>query len=87
MNLDTYESAAIPDVFVTLPSMEAATTLLAVDKLAVLRLCLVRRSYTLHSDARNRAFVEFVRGEIADNGYAVHGFNLAFEQRVRPRGA
>jgi len=85
MNMDTYESAAIPDVFVTCPSAEARATLMAVDKLAALRLRLVRPGYTLDSDAGNKAFVEFVCAEIALSGYAVHGFNVAFDKRSRRR--
>ena len=80
MNLDTYQSAAIPDVFVTVPSAEARALLVAVDKLVALRLRLVRPCYRLFSDAGNGAFMEFVSAEIALSGYAVHGFNVAFEQ-------
>ena len=85
MNLDTYQSAAIPDVFVTCPSVEARWTIASVDKLSALRLELVRPRYTLSSTTHNTAFVEFVNAEIALSGYAVHGFDLAFEQWLRPR--
>jgi len=85
MNVDTYESAAIPDIFVTVPSVEARTTLVAVDRLAALRLHLVRPRYTLLSEGGNTAFVEFVSAEIALSGYALHGFNVAFEQRRATR--
>jgi hypothetical protein len=85
MNLDTYESAAIPDVFVTIPSAEARTTIATVDKLGALRLHLVRHGYRLRSDLRNRAFVDLVSTEIALRGYAVHGFDVGFEQRASPR--
>jgi hypothetical protein len=77
MNLDTYESAALLDVFVTLPSAEARTMIAMVDKLAALELRLVRSSYTLASDASG-AFRELVLTGIATCGYAVHGFDLAF---------
>jgi len=78
MNLDTYESAALLDVFVTLPTVEARSMIALVDKLAALKLRLVRGSYTLASDAATGAFRELVMTEIAACGYAVHGFDLAF---------
>jgi hypothetical protein len=87
MNLDTYESGAIPDVFVTIPSVEALATIAAVEMLAALRLRLVRARYTLHSNAGNAAFVELVATQIALSGYAVHGFNLGFEQRLHSRAS
>jgi hypothetical protein len=87
MNLDTYESAAIPDVFVTMPSAEARTTIATVQKLAALRLHLIRHGYTLRCDLRNRAFAELISTQIATSGYAVHGFDLGFEERTRPRVA
>lgn len=80
MRLNTYESAAIPDVFVTVPSAEARTTIALVDKLAALRLHLVRGSYTISGDCRNRPFLDLVSSEIAQSGYAVHGFDLAFDR-------
>ena len=85
MRLNTYRSASRPDVFVTFPSVEASSIIASVDKLAALQLQLVRPHYTLASDARNAAFAEFVAAEIALSGYAVHGFDLAFEQRTLPR--
>ena len=85
MNLDTYESDAIPDVFVTIPSVEARTTIATVDKLGALRLHLVRHDYRLRSNLRNCAFVELVSTEIATRGYAVHGFDVGFEQRASAR--
>lgn len=85
MRLNTYESEAIPDVFVTFPSVEAASIIGSVDKLAALELQVVRARYTLDSQARHAAFAEFVAIEIALSGYAVHGFDLAFGHRARPR--
>ena len=85
MNLDTYESAAVPDVFVTVPSAEAGTTIAMVDMLVALRLSLVRPHYKLVSDARMDAFRELVLTEIAACGYAVHGFDVAFEDRRQRR--
>ena len=41
--------------------------------------------YTLLSEGGNTAFVEFVSAEIALSGYALHGFNVAFEQRRATR--
>jgi len=78
MNLDTYESAAVLDVFVTLPTAEARTMIAVVDKLAALKLRLVRSSYTIAPDASAGAFRELVLTEIATCGYAVHGFDIAF---------
>jgi hypothetical protein len=85
MNLDTYESAAIPDVFVTIPSAEASAVIATVDKLRALKLHVVRHGYALRSDSRNAAFVEWVNTQIGASGYAVHGFDLGFEQRARAR--
>jgi len=80
MNLDTYESGVIPDVFVTIPSVGALATIASVKKLAALQLLPVRTRYTLHSNAGNAAFVKFVRTQIASSGYAMHGFDIACEQ-------
>jgi hypothetical protein len=82
MNLDTYESGAIPDVFVTIPSVGALATIASTRKLAALRLRLVRSRYSLASSAGNAAFAKFVGAEIASSGYAMHGFDLACEQPV-----
>ena len=79
MQLNTYESGALRDVFVTVPSAEAQMTLAVVDKLAKLRLKLVRHGYTVSDDSRNLPFLEFVSMEIAASGYAVHGYDLAFD--------
>jgi hypothetical protein len=78
MKLDTFESDAIPDVFVTLPSAEARTTIIAVEKLAALRLRVVRPGYTVRSGTGHAAFVDLICTQIADSGYALHGFDLAF---------
>jgi hypothetical protein len=85
MNLDTYESAAVRDVFVTIPSAEARMTIAMVDKLAALRLRLVRSSYTLACNAPACAFRDLVLTDIAACGYAVHGFDIAFEHRRQRR--
>jgi hypothetical protein len=85
MNVDTYESDAIPDVFVTLPTAEASAVIATVDKLRALRLHVVRHGYALRPDSRNAAFVEWINTQIAASGYAVHGFDLGFEQRARAR--
>lgn len=85
MRLNTYRSASRPDVFVTFPSVEASSIIASVDRLSALQLQLVRPHYTLASDSRNAAFVEFVAAQIALSGYAVHGFDHAFEQRALPR--
>lgn len=77
MDLNTYESRAIADVFVTLPSAEAATIVL-VDKLAAMRLTLVRGGYCLDSRTDGETFLALVSEGIANSGYAVHGFDLAF---------
>lgn len=81
MRLNTYESTAIPGVFVTFPSVEAESIIASVDKLAALQLQLVRPRYTVDANAGNAAFAEFVAVEIALSGYAVHGFDLAFDPR------
>ena len=70
----------IPDVFVTIPSVGALATIASVKKLAALRLRLVRARYTLRSNAGNAAFVKFVGTQIAESGYAMHGFDIACEQ-------
>lgn len=83
MNLDTYESDSLPGVFVTLPSVEARTTIATVDRLSALRLRPVRTGYTLRSDPTNAAFFEMIATELAATGYAVHGFDVAFGQQER----
>jgi len=81
MNLNTYESAAIPDVFITTSSVEAGSVIGLVDKLSALQLRLVRGDYSLRGDANDLHFLELVTAGIAESGYAVHGFDVAAERR------
>jgi hypothetical protein len=74
MRLSTYESGTIPGVFVTVPSTEAQFVIAMVDQLSALRLRPFRTDYTISEDAH---FLELVTTRIADNGYAVHGFDIA----------
>ena len=77
MNLDTYESGALANVFVTLPSREAACTIDAVDELGALDLRLLRGGYTLADEPGNLDFRAFVLERIAAIGYAIHGYDVA----------
>jgi len=77
MHLNTYESAASPGVFVTLPSSEAPFVIAMVDTLAALQLRLFRGNYTISGQPADRDFLELVTLRIADDGYAVHGFDIA----------
>ena len=79
MQLNTYESAARPDVFVTMPTVEAGSIMMVVDRLIDLRLNLVRKGYTLCVDSHHLPFLKFVTWEIGAQGYAIHGSNPAFE--------
>ena len=72
MNLDTYESATVEGLFVTLPSTERAN-LDVVDELAGLALHATRRDYELSGDAAEASFSRFVMTEILRKGYATHG--------------
>jgi hypothetical protein len=77
MHLNTYESAAIPDVFVTLPSNEAPFVIAMVDTLTAMQLRLFRGDYTVSGEPADLEFLELVTTRIADKGYALHGFDLA----------
>jgi len=73
MNLDTYRSALIDGVFVTLPSTSARSTIDLVDELSALRLDPVRRDYEFSERDRREPFARFVLTEIVLKGYAMHG--------------
>lgn len=74
MDFNTYRSRAKPDVFVTMPTREAAAIMAFVDELHVLRLAPLRCNYTMSDHPRDTSFLEFVTAEIALRGYAIHGF-------------
>lgn len=80
MRLNTYESRALPDVFVTMPSAEASSILALVDRLRHLGLELVRDGYTPAQGGPECSFAALIATQIADHGYAVHGFDLAFAE-------
>ncbi len=88
MKLNTYESRTVHDVFVTVPTAEAVATIGMVGKLRALRLKLVRRDYVVSDRPLDLHFLELVSMEIATSGYAIHGFDLAFDEAAsrRPRG-
>jgi len=77
MRLNTYESRAIPDVFVTLPRTEARSLIAMVDKLTALRLRLFRGDYTISEESDDLHFLELVTTRIAEDGYVLHGFDVA----------
>jgi hypothetical protein len=77
MHLSTYESGAIPGVFVTLPSTEARFIIAMVEQLSALSLRIVRAEYTVSGEENDLKFLELVTMRIAENGYAVHGFDVA----------
>ena len=77
MQLNTYESGTTPGVFVTLPSTEARFVIAMVDKLSALKLRLFRDDYTISGEASDLHFVELVTARIAEDGYALHGFDAA----------
>jgi hypothetical protein len=80
MQMDTYQSAAVAGLFVTLRSEAAAATIPLLDELVALRLDPFRRNYAFGEEARDRDFVTFVQTEIVLQGYAVHGYDPAFER-------
>jgi len=89
VDLNTYRSGAAPDVYVTMPSAEAAALFAVVDKLVAMRLAPIRCGYTISHDERDVPFREYITTEIAASGYAVHGFDSAFmgaEPYRRPSG-
>ena len=71
--LNTYQSEALPHVFVTMPAAEAEATLAMVDHLRWMRLKLVRRHYR----PAGADFLASVSTQIAACGYALHGFERA----------
>ena len=73
MNLDTYRSSLVDDLFVTMPSASGRATIQLVDELSVLALTPVRREYEIPEDARYEPFARYVLTEIVDKGYATHG--------------
>lgn len=74
VELNTYRSRAQPDVFVTMPTREAAALTTFVEELLALRLIPLCSSYPLSRHARDMPFLEFVTAQIALRGYAIHGF-------------
>ena len=82
MYLSTYESGAIPGVFVTLPSAEARFIIAIVDELSALSLNIVRARYTVSGEDNDLDFLELVTMRIAENGYAVHGLEVAVARGV-----
>lgn len=71
--LNTYQSEALPHVFVTIPAAEAEATLAMVDHLRWMRLKLVRRRYR----PTGGDFLARVSTQILARGYALHGFERA----------
>lgn len=84
MNFNTYESRAISDVFVTIRSEEARAAIATVHTLAALRLRPLRTGYGVVSPP-HEAFVIAVCDQIVARGFALHGFDIAFERRLKPR--
>jgi hypothetical protein len=85
VTLNTYESRAIADVFVTLRAVEAEATLATVDVLGALRLERYRAGYETVPPPPHEVFFRMVTSEITARGFALHGFDLAFERRRRRR--
>jgi len=77
MRFSTYESGVIPDVFVTLPSSEARFVIAMVDRLSALQLRLFRGDYTISAQPDDLQFLELVTTRVAQDGYALHGFEIA----------
>ena len=77
MQLNTYKSGHHPDLFVTIPSVEAQSVISMIDELSALGLRVVRTDYAMADDPRDRRFREMVSTGIAKDGYAVHGFERA----------
>jgi hypothetical protein len=73
MNLDTYKSAILDGVFVTLPSTSGKSTIDLLDELSALRLGPVRREYEFSAHESREPFARFVLTEIVLKGYARHG--------------
>jgi hypothetical protein len=83
--LNTYESRAIADVFVTLRAVEAAGALATVDILGALQLEGYRPGYEAVPPPPHEMFFRMVTSEITERGFALHGFDVAFERRARRR--
>jgi hypothetical protein len=75
MNVDTYRSARIEGLFVTLASAGSEGIVGIVDELAMLDLEVVRRDDELTCEERHAGFARFVMTEIFLQGYAAHGWD------------
>ena len=75
MDVDTFRSALIDDVFVTVPSNAAAATISTVEELTPLRLDPVRCGYAVPSPDQSPDFARFVLTEVVRKGYAAHSAN------------
>jgi hypothetical protein len=80
VELNTYQSRTTPDVYVTMPAVEAAAIFALVDCLGPMCLTPVRCGYRLSGDPRDTGFREKVTLEIAAVGYAVHAYDSALQR-------
>ena len=81
MNLDTYRSTLVSDVFVTLPSVSGKAIIGLLDELSVLELRPVRRGYEMPEDEQHEPFARFVLTQIVLKGYATHGSEGPFSAK------
>lgn len=78
MNMDTFQSAAVSGLFVTMPSATSSSTLKLIDTLGAMKLDLYRPGYEFSDDACGSPFATGVMTQIVDQGYAVHRMDTAF---------
>jgi hypothetical protein len=85
MELNTYESAASPQTFVTIPTMAASSTLRLVEDLVALRLSVIKHGYSFPDAACESPFARSVLTQIVDRGYALHGQDRSFAGALLPK--
>lgn len=87
VTLDTYQSRAIADVFVTVRAVEARCVVACAGLLGPLRLEGYRRGYEIATLPCHDDFFRRVAADITARGFALHGFDVAFERRRSRRTA
>lgn len=77
--MDTFQSARLSGMFVTLPSASSRATIQLIDRLVVMRLAMFRSGYEFADGVAMLPFARGVCTQIVDQGYAVHGMNNALK--------
>jgi hypothetical protein len=78
MQIDTFESAVTPGLFVTMPSATSCATRQIIEKFAAMKLGDYRLHYEFPDASCGMPFATSVMTKIVDEGYAMHGMDNAF---------